>query len=103
MTGINWEGWSVEHEKVFRSLLWEKRGNNYSEKQVSEKNENARGSFAFITTNDNNFAGGSEVWWRETAMRLHSMGFKITILLKKWLPTPPFIKAIEVLGVQVEV
>ncbi|MFW5961144.1 MAG: glycosyltransferase, partial [Desulfohalobiaceae bacterium] len=56
--------------------------------------------FAFITTNDNSYDGGSELWWRETAMRLRRQGHDVVVLLKKWDPPPPFLRDFAQLGIK---
>ena len=56
--------------------------------------------FAFITTNNGSYDGGSELWWRESAKKLRSLGHDVSILIKKWNPRPPFLYEFDKLGIK---
>lgn len=56
--------------------------------------------FAFITTNNASFDGGSELWWRDSAKRLRALGHDVIVLIKRWNPRPPFLSDFEYLGIK---
>lgn len=60
-----------------------------------------RKHYAFITTNNGSFFGGSEMLWREAAEMLRSDGEAVSILIKRWTPTPDFIQHMQLLGIRV--
>jgi glycosyltransferase involved in cell wall biosynthesis len=60
-----------------------------------------RKHFAFITTNNGSFFGGSEMLWREAAEMLRFEGDAVSVLIKRWTPTPDFIQQMQVLGIKV--
>lgn len=103
MRGLDWAGWSVEHEKLFRALIWRRdkgEGEPTPPASMSGAAQRSSGapSFAFMTTNDNTYSGGSEVWWRETAARLLDSGAAVSIIVRRWEPKPSFLDDLEEKG-----
>lgn len=49
-----------------------------------------RKRFAFITTNNGSWNGGSEVLWKDAARRLIDQGHDVVVLTRLWAPRPPF-------------
>src|SRR5690606_16903335 len=60
-----------------------------------------RRRFAFLTTNNGSFNGGSEVLWVEAAKRLAAAGNDVIALMKRWEPEPPFMAEFRSLGIRV--
>ena len=58
-----------------------------------------RHRFAFITTNNGSYYGGSEMLWRETAMALREAGHDVAVLIKRWDPRPDFFDDMEAAGI----
>ena len=59
----------------------------------------ARKRIGIITTNNGSYYGGSEMLWRETALKLREDGHDIVILIKRWEPRPEFFDDMEAAGI----
>lgn len=55
----------------------------------------------FVTCNNGSHTGGSEVLWKEAALRARAMGHDVVALIKWWEPRPAFFDALEACGIRI--
>ena len=53
-----------------------------------------------ITTNNGSYTGGSEVLWRETALRLTQEGHRVIVLIKNWGAMPDVLSELQDSGIK---
>ena len=59
-----------------------------------------RKRWAFISMNRDSFTGGSEVLWREAALKLRKAGDDVVVVCKKWEPMPAVLLNLEKSGIR---
>jgi len=63
--------------------------------------ENEKLRITFITTNNGSHNGGSEVLWREAALKIREKKCEVQVAIKDWNPAPQFIEEFRALGIDV--
>lgn len=68
--------------------------------ESARRHAEPRKLFAFVTTNNGSYSGGSEVLWREAAMTIRSAGHDVVVLIRNWQPSPRFFQEFERCGIK---
>lgn len=84
-----------EYNKHYPYTLIEEKA-----RQAIGKSENTI-RLAFLTTNNESPNGGSEPLWIETALECRKRGYDVMVIIKKWEPSPHFIKLFQNAGIQI--
>lgn len=84
-----------EYNKYYPYTLIEEK----ARKTIGKSENTIR--LAFLTTNNESPNGGSEPLWIETAIECRKRGYDVMVIIKKWEPSPYFIKLFQNAGIQI--